>query len=158
MAYHTDDFEPVPDAFRALLARLYELAATDQLGILSAINKETGKQAFILAGRTDTGLIPLGELMLDGADRYVPVTDAEPTPPPTTFDLDPEGSLPTMDDYTATMIAEGVIDADELTQLRAWQHLEDTGLGYKLQGFFGRQLQRLIEAGEITPRKVATDA
>lgn len=54
-----------------------------------------------------------------------------------------------MDDYNAVMIAEGVEEADEATQLQAWQHLVDTGLAWKLQGSFGRQAARLIEAGLI---------
>lgn len=54
-----------------------------------------------------------------------------------------------MDDYTATMIAEGVEPADEEQQRAAWQHLHDTGLAYRLQGWFGRTAQRLISAGVI---------
>lgn len=54
-----------------------------------------------------------------------------------------------MDDFTATMIAEGVEEADEETQREAWQHLHDTGLAYRLQGWFGRQVHALIAAGEI---------
>lgn len=68
-----------------------------------------------------------------------------------TITLAPELDGP-MTDYDATMIAEGMMRADEATQLRAWQHLEDTGLGYQLQGWFGRRLRDLLDAGMIAPR------
>jgi len=49
----------------------------------------------------------------------------------------------------AVMIVEGVVEADEATQLEAWQMLVDTGTAWKLQGSFGRQARRLIDAGLI---------
>ena len=55
-----------------------------------------------------------------------------------------------MNDYRATGLAEGWIhtsDEDEI--IEAWQYLHDTGLAYKLQGWFGRTAQSLLEAGEI---------
>lgn len=56
-----------------------------------------------------------------------------------------------MDDFTATGIAEGFIDADSNEQvLEAWQHLHDTGLAYRLQGWFGRTAQDLIAQGLIS--------
>jgi hypothetical protein len=55
-----------------------------------------------------------------------------------------------MDDFTATGLAEGFIEADSREQLiEAWQHLHDTGLAYRLQGWFGRQAQALIAEGII---------
>ena len=54
---------------------------------------------------------------------------------------------PTMSDFDATMIAEGVQDATQEEQVRAWQHLIDTGLAWSLQGFFGRTAMSLIEQG-----------
>jgi hypothetical protein len=56
-----------------------------------------------------------------------------------------------MDNYTATGLAEGFIEAENEEQvLEAWQHLVDTGLAWQLQGFFGRTAQQLIDNGYIT--------
>jgi hypothetical protein len=55
-----------------------------------------------------------------------------------------------MDAFSATMIAEGVEEADEETQIEAWQYLIDTGLAWSLQGCFGRQAAAMIEAGVCT--------
>ena len=52
-----------------------------------------------------------------------------------------------MTDADAVLIAEGVVDASEEDQLVAWQHLIDTGLCWRLQGWFGRSAQALIDAG-----------
>ena len=59
-----------------------------------------------------------------------------------------------MDTFQATMIAEGVDEADEATQIEAWQHLIDTGLCWSLQGFFGRTATQLIEQGICTAKAV----
>lgn len=59
-----------------------------------------------------------------------------------------------MDDFTATGIAEGFIDAEsEEQQIEAWQHLVDTGLAWRLQGWFGRTAQDLIKQGVIHAAK-----
>ncbi len=53
-------------------------------------------------------------------------------------------------DYQAVGLAEGFIEADSANQvIEAWQHLHDTGLAYKLQGWFGRNCRALIEDGII---------
>ena len=57
-----------------------------------------------------------------------------------------------MTPYLATAIAEGFCEgegATEKQQIEAWQDLHDTGLAYKLQGWFGRNAQYLIEEGII---------
>jgi hypothetical protein len=51
----------------------------------------------------------------------------------------------------AVMIAEGVEDASIDKQLEAWQELVNTGLAWKLQGWFGRTATQLIEQGLIQP-------
>ena len=55
-----------------------------------------------------------------------------------------------MNNYTATGLAEGFIEAESEEQIiEAWQYLHDTGLAYKLQGWFGRTAQQLINDGII---------
>lgn len=55
-----------------------------------------------------------------------------------------------MTDLDAIMIAEGVEEATYEEQQRAWQYLHDTGLAYKLQGWYARTAERLIEEGVIS--------
>lgn len=59
--------------------------------------------------------------------------------------------MDTMDIYTATGIAEGWIETDSEEVVEAWQRLIDTGLAWRLQGWFGRTARDLIAAGVCTP-------
>jgi len=55
-----------------------------------------------------------------------------------------------MTPINAVLIAEGDIEADQDTQIEAWQYLVDTGLAWSLQGSFGRMAQELIDQEVIT--------
>ena len=58
--------------------------------------------------------------------------------------------MPRMDNYDAVMLAEGVMEPrDEAHLLEAWQHLVDTGMAWRMQGWFGRTAQSLIDAGLV---------
>ena len=54
-----------------------------------------------------------------------------------------------LDNYLATGLAEGFEQGTEQEVIAAWQYLHDTGLAYKLQGWFGRTAKQLIEQGII---------
>ncbi len=57
-----------------------------------------------------------------------------------------------MDAFTATMIVEGVEEVETRDQyVEAMQFLIDTGLAWKLQGFFGRTAAALIDSGDCVP-------
>lgn len=50
--------------------------------------------------------------------------------------------------FNAVGIAEGFIQAESEEQvIEAWQYLIDSGLAWKLQGWFGRTANQLIEEG-----------
>ena len=55
-----------------------------------------------------------------------------------------------MDLYRATMIAEGLEEADEETYITAWQWLVTTGMIHHLQGWYGRTAHDMIEQGIIS--------
>lgn len=54
-----------------------------------------------------------------------------------------------MDTYRAVGLAEGFEEGTEEEVIEAWQQLHDTGLAYRLQGWFGRTAQALISQGVI---------
>lgn len=55
-----------------------------------------------------------------------------------------------MDQFNAVGIAEGFVEAESEEQvLEAWQYLVDSGLAWRLQGWFGRTASALIEQGYI---------
>ena len=57
--------------------------------------------------------------------------------------------------YEAVAMMEG-FSGEKSTQrkvLAAWQYLVDSGLAWKLQGFFGREANRLLSYGIILPAK-----
>ena len=58
-----------------------------------------------------------------------------------------------MKKYEAVGLAEGFIEGTEEEVINAWQYLVDTGLAWKLQGFFGRTAKALIEEGIIKEKK-----
>lgn len=56
-----------------------------------------------------------------------------------------------MTDYMAVGIAEGFEEAENEDQvIEAWQHIYNQRLCLNLQGWFGRTMADLIEAGYIT--------
>ncbi len=59
-----------------------------------------------------------------------------------------------MNTYDAVGIAEGFIDAESEDQvIEAWQTLINTGLAWRLQGWFGRTASALIEQGYCEPQQ-----
>ena len=53
-----------------------------------------------------------------------------------------------MNTFDAVGSAEGFIEADSQEQvIEAWQHLIDSALAWKLQGWFGRTASELIGQG-----------
>ena len=61
-----------------------------------------------------------------------------------------------MNDYEAIAIAEGFADLEPPAKeqfIEAWQHLIDTGLCWRLQGWFGRAAQAMIENGHCKEAK-----
>ena len=63
-----------------------------------------------------------------------------------------------MNSYRAVALAEGFEDGTEEEVISAWQYLVDTGLAWRLQGWFGRTAQALIQAGVINPPNETQEA
>ena len=56
-----------------------------------------------------------------------------------------------LDNYNATWLVEWFVEAEsEAEVICALQYLHDTGIAYKLQGFFGRTCQEAIRQWLIT--------
>tara|TARA_R100000742_G_C4279636_1_gene104894 strand:- start:13576 stop:13803 length:228 start_codon:yes stop_codon:yes gene_type:complete len=59
-----------------------------------------------------------------------------------------------MTNYEAIMIAEGVNEPKNRKQyLKAWQILVNTGMAWRLQGWFGRTAETMIENGDILSKE-----
>lgn len=58
-----------------------------------------------------------------------------------------------MSDITGKIIAYEQGDMSDEKEVELFQHLVDTGMAWQLQGMYGRQAMRLIEAGLVTVRK-----
>ena len=56
-------------------------------------------------------------------------------------------------DYQAVGLAEGFEEGTEEQIIEAWQYLHNTRLAYKLQGWFGRAAQSLIQQGVINEQR-----
>lgn len=55
-----------------------------------------------------------------------------------------------MSDFRAVAVAEGFEEpTSEEEVIEAWQYLHDTGLAYRLQGWFGRTAQAMLREGTI---------
>ena len=50
----------------------------------------------------------------------------------------------------AIEICEQLVPSENEEEIAAWQYLIDTGLAWKLQGWFGRTAKRLIDEGYCT--------
>jgi hypothetical protein len=54
--------------------------------------------------------------------------------------------------FKPSMIVEGVEPAEDETEaIATWQYLIDTGLCWRLQGWYGRTARNLIELGICAP-------
>lgn len=54
-------------------------------------------------------------------------------------------------DLTTEILAFEEGESDEERTIALFQHLDDTGMAWRLQGFYGRTARDLIEAGYVTP-------
>ena len=58
-----------------------------------------------------------------------------------------------MSDITGKIIAYESGDMSDDEEVELFQHLVDTGMAWQLQGTYGRQAHRLIEAGLVTVKR-----
>ena len=64
----------------------------------------------------------------------------------------------TINTFQAVGIAEGFIEAESEEQIiEAWQYLIDSGVVWKLQGWFGRTANQLIEEGYCSAPSASAD-
>jgi hypothetical protein len=56
-----------------------------------------------------------------------------------------------MDNLKAILTIEQDENATDEEQISAWQHLIDSGLVWRLQGWYGRGAMALIDAGLCSP-------
>jgi hypothetical protein len=122
--------------------------------LLACREKDTGKTAYVLCAVQPRGqeyeYVPLARLF--DADPHTQLEPLPPAPAPAQ-EVEPDIQTPP-DDYTAILIAEEVMPATDARRLAAWQHLVDTGLAWRLQGWFGRTAAALIEDGLLRdPRR-----
>lgn len=60
-----------------------------------------------------------------------------------------------MDVHIAVGKCEGYIKCDSAEEeIEAWQFLVDTGMAWKLQGWFGRQAQSMLDMGILKERNL----
>jgi len=71
---------------------------------------------------------------------------ATPIPQPTSFNMDNDQ----LTNYLIRYESEGLCEAETI---ELFQYLVDTGLAWRLQGFYGRQAMALIEMGAVTRPK-----
>lgn len=63
-----------------------------------------------------------------------------------------------MNDCRAVGLVEGSEEGSEEEIREAWQHLVDTGLRWRLRGWFGRTAKELIELGVIREKETGKEA
>lgn len=145
--------QPIPPEIVELFQKLLHYANKGDLGIVATVDKKTGAPRYVLAAKRavhdgdEISIEPIGYLSPTVFDEVRRPGDDDPVD--VKLADEPTQGPPPMDNYNAVGIAEGWIDADEDRQLEAWQYLEDTGLGYQLQGWFGRRLEQLKLQGLV---------
>jgi hypothetical protein len=131
-----------PESLQAF-DRLTHAFAEDAVYLLACRDKATGQPAYVLCAVQPRGqayeYVPLARL-LDGDPQDL-LERLPPAPAPAIEEPDPDADMP-LGDGMAMLIAEGVL-------LQAWQHLVDTGMAWRLQGWFGRTAAALIDDGLI---------